>query len=126
MAGVEVAARLVRFVVGLAGKRVLSDEPAGVGMGLLDPLLKPGPLDPPLPSPADLHRGQAAVSNQRVSLGSGDRQLVGNIVKGEEPGHRPERRATSVGPLPPSTSRLALYPRPAVVTRVTHVVVPGG
>jgi hypothetical protein len=102
--------QLVRFVVGLAGKRVLGDEPAGVGMGLLDPLLKPGPLDPPLPSPADLYRWQAAVSDQRVGLRSGDRQLVGNIVKGEEPGHPPERRATSGGPLPPSTSRLA--PRP--------------
>lgn len=53
-------------------------------VGLRDVVLKRVLLDPPLPSTADLDRGEFFASYESVDLRTGDVEHFGNICKGQE------------------------------------------
>ncbi len=65
---------------------VLVDERLGLGVHLLDELLEPGRLDPPLAASADLDRRQLPASHQRVDLRARGVEHLRHVGEREEAG----------------------------------------
>src|SRR5690625_1689986 len=74
---------------------------AGAGVLPLDVLLEHHGLDPPHASATDLNGGQVTRPHERARLRHGDRQLLGDVRKGEEASHVPSLSpAGRMGPHP--------------------------